>query len=315
MAGKGETICPGDFELKGVLAREMLHGLMEETADGVCLMDSGRRIRLWNHAAEVITGFAACEVLGAQCSEGLLVHVNEEGESLCGRGCPVEKALTSGCGDETMAYLRHRRGHRVPVRIRTMVMERASGGPLVLEVFSEMSGRPLVESRLEELRDQAHRDPLTGLANRRALEERLESAAVDKRRHGVSFGVILLDLDGLKAINDTWGHPVGDRALQVLAETLHSSGRSTDTWGRWGGDEFLGLVRFADSDDLVRVGKRMVGLVGSSAVLLEDQELPLRVSAGGTVAAAGEASSDTIARADRLLYSCKKRGGGGIQMA
>jgi diguanylate cyclase (GGDEF)-like protein/PAS domain S-box-containing protein len=307
--------CPGDLELRGAPAREMLDGILASTADGVCVMDSGRRIRLWNRAAEVITGYAACEVLGAECSNGLLVHVDEAGKTLCGRGCPVEKALKAGQGEETTAFLRHRRGHRIPVRIRTRVLSRGCMDPMVLEVFSDMSGRPLVESRMEELRDQALHDRLTGLPNRRALEERLDSAAADRMRHGIGYGVILMDLDGMKAINDRWGHPVGDRALQVLADTVRSSARSTDTWGRWGGDEFLGLVRFADGDEIAGVGRRMAGLVCSSAVLLDAEEIHLRVSAGGAAARAEESPSETVSRADRMLYECKRHGGGGMVMA
>ncbi len=307
--GNALGLAPDDLPWPAV-ARD----LIEVCAEGVCILDSGRRIRLWNPAAEVITGYAASEVLGARCSEGLLVHVDESGRRLCGGGCPVELTLDSERGGESRAYLRHRRGHRIPVRIRTRLVRGRDDAPFVLEVFSDMSDGPLVEMRLRELAGEATRDPLTGLPNRRALEDALESAAADRRRHGLAFGVVMIDLDGLKAINDTWGHPVGDRALGVLADTLRAAGRATDIWGRWGGDEFLGVVRFAGRDDIEQVGARMVGLACASAVLLDEAEIGIRISAGGTAAVDAEGFMETVSRADRALYESKRRGDGSLRM-
>lgn len=292
----------------------LLAGLLERTSDGVAVMDSSLRVLVWNRAAEEITGFGSDEVIGRRCCSRTLMHVDSGGRLLCGEDCPVEGTLDRARGLEREARLRHRRGHRIPVRIRTDLIRGYAEGPCVLEVFSAVRSDGDREAVIGRLRREALLDPLTGLPNRRALMERLETAAAETTRHGVRFGVVLMDMDGLKRINDGRGHPVGDEALRVMADTLRSTGRSTDTWGRWGGDEFMGIVRFASGEDLGVLCERMLGLVASSAVITADDEIQLSASAGATMADPGEAPMETVARADRLLYRSKDQGWGRLTL-
>ena len=99
-----------------------------------------------------------------------------------------------------------------------------------------------VALRLDLLRHDASRDPLTGLLNRRSYDEALEQATSRSRRYGWPFALILLDLDHFKAVNDSWGHPRGDEALRLFAEDLRACLRSGDVAARVGGDEFALLV-------------------------------------------------------------------------
>lgn len=99
-----------------------------------------------------------------------------------------------------------------------------------------------VRSLTEELHHQASTDPMTGLANRRALEERLEAERARAQRTGRGFTLLMVDLDHFKAVNDRYGHPVGDQVLKELADLLRRELRSIDLLGRWGGEEFLVLL-------------------------------------------------------------------------
>ena len=115
--------------------------------------------------------------------------------------------------------------------------------------------------RLDQARAQAGRtartDPLTGLPNRRALDEQLEEAAAHSARHADPLSVLMADLDGFKAVNDAHGHEVGDLLLQEVAALLDSSDRASDTTGRWGGEEFLALLPTTDLAGAVEVAERL----------------------------------------------------------
>ncbi len=158
----------------------------------------------------------------------------------------------------------------------------------------------------EQVHNLAVSDPLTGLANYRRLLNVLEAEIQRSQRAGRPFAVLLLDLDGLKMINDRYGHLVGSRALNRLANVLRVHCRAMDTAARYGGDEFALVLPEADGQVAQRVARRICER------LADDGELPvLSVSAG---AAAFPQDGDTLEKllgaADRALYRTKGRGSG-----
>jgi diguanylate cyclase (GGDEF)-like protein len=166
-------------------------------------------------------------------------------------------------------------------------------------------GALLDQARLfEQVRSMAVSDPLTGLANYRRLLGVLEAELDRSRRTQRAFSVVLLDMDGLKAINDQYGHLTGSRALVRLGKILRSHSRAIDTAARYGGDEFALVLPEAGRD----IAARVVGRVRER--LASETEPPaLSVSAG--VAAFpedGDTPEKLLAAADRALYRMKNRG-------
>ncbi len=147
-------------------------------------------------------------------------------------------------------------------------------------------------------------DSLTGLANHRKLLDVLEAEMKRAGRTGRSFAVLLLDLDGLKRINDQYGHSTGSRALCRLAEALRHSCRSVDTAARHGGDEFAIVIPEAGSDAALEVAHRI------RQWLAQDGEVPpLSVSMGAAVYPhSGQTIEMVLGAADRALYAMKRRG-------
>jgi diguanylate cyclase len=143
----------------------------------------------------------------------------------------------------------------------------------------------------------ANTDALTGLANRRAIEEAVLSLP--------SCGVILVDLDHFKRVNDEHGHAVGDEVLQGVAGRLESAVRGSDRVGRWGGEEFLVLLSEFDLDRVTRIAERLHAAIGS-----EPLRSGLRVTAslGVAVKLPGEVFGQALERADRALYTAKEAG-------
>ena len=164
--------------------------------------------------------------------------------------------------------------------------------------------RGMVELR-ERADDLARRDPLTGLANRRAL---LEAAAqvAPGRRAGDQLGLLLLDVDDFKLANTLYGHPGGDRALRFMALALRSAARETDLPARLGGDEFAILVRGATPEAMEALAERVLSTVRASDDSLGMSQFILRVSAGWAL---GQPDADALLAAADAALGRAKRGG------
>jgi two-component system cell cycle response regulator len=159
------------------------------------------------------------------------------------------------------------------------------------------------------LESLALRDPLTGLANRRLLADRIAMALGHARRNAVAMAVVYLDLDGFKQINNTLGHGAGDALLKMVAERLVATVREEDTVARLGGDEFLiALGDLSGIDDAVRMVERAIAAV-SKPYDLDGRLVRISTSAGIAVYPADGEDADTlINRADVALYDAKRAG-------
>ena len=160
-----------------------------------------------------------------------------------------------------------------------------------------------------ELTERAIRDPLTGLANRALLEERLRAALARDARSGESTGVLFLDLDGFKEINDRHGHAVGDRVLRAVAERLTAAVRPSDTVARLGGDEFVILVEGAGRATLDALARRLRDAV-EAPLRVKRLALTVGVSIGAALAERGECDPQTLlSDADARMYDDKRAAG------
>lgn len=282
--------------------------LLDQLYDGVYFVDRSRRITHWNKAAERLTGYAAHEVIGKRCADGVMVHVDGEGNQLCEKGCPLAAALEDGRVREADLFLRHKTGHRMPVALRVAPL-RDEAGEIVgaVEIFTDSSGKIDLQ-HLARLEKEALLDPLTGLANRRSLQRHLEGRMEELRRYGLGFGVLFIDIDRFKQVNDIHGHAVGDRVLQMVAKTLSVNLRPFDEAGRWGGEEFVAVVANVDSHALSLVAERLRMLTEASALDTETGRVRATVSIGAVLATAEESVELILERADQLMYQSKIAG-------
>lgn len=283
--------------------------LLDSLFDGVYFVDNERRITYWNKAAEELTGYSAKETVGRFCFDNLLAHVDCKGTSLCKGGCPLWQTIEDGKRRQSDIYLRHKQGHRVPVCVRIAPIRNESRIIGAVEVFGDASAKHRVENRVHELERFAFKDSLTSLPNRRYTEMKLKQALEECREFGRTFGVMLLDIDCFKGINDTHGHDAGDAVLRAFAGTLAQSLRRDDDFpGRWGGDEFLLLVADVDSRSLRRLAERCRVLVRKSGTLINRDGRPITVSIGATLTKRGDSPELIIKRADELMYRSKADG-------
>ncbi|WP_107851458.1 biofilm regulation diguanylate cyclase SiaD [Oceanimonas marisflavi] len=179
--------------------------------------------------------------------------------------------------------------------------------------ISDRYQRNLIELN-EQLRHAALKDPLTGLANRRQLMERLYDEQARCRRGQPAFALVMIDVDHFKRINDGFGHDVGDQVLCRLVNMISSQLRTQDLCARWGGEEFMLLLPHTGLEPAKALLERMMTAI-EQLRLDAIPELQLTVSAGLTVYHAQEPLDDTIRRADHALIRAKQSGRNRLCMA
>lgn len=285
------------------------HNVLDEIRDGVYFVDRDKRIVLWNRAAETITGFHRDEMLGEQCGRSSLWHVDSSGRLLCLDGCPIERAVDTGIPIEADAFLQHKRGHRIPVKMKTSPV-RDQRGALVgaVEIFRCTSADQKREELINQLAELAMLDDLTLLPNRRHFDLQLDRRLAELGRFGWSFGVLMIDIDHFKQVNDLAGHQVGDEILRMVARTLSANSRGVDTVARWGGDEFAAIIANVREDELRVVADKLRAMVEASALFELDGHRRVTVSAGAAVAQTNETPIELVRRADEMLYVAKNSG-------
>lgn len=283
--------------------------LIENLHDAVYFVDKNRTITYWNKAAEELTGYTSNEVVGSRCSDNILNHVDANGENLCKGGCPLLESISNGTSHEAELFLHHKAGHRVPVKVRVTPLRDEDGSIVgAAEMFIDNNQTHVLRKRLGELQELALLDGLTRISNRNHLQSELEIRFHERNRYGLDFGVLFIDLDNFKQINDTYGHDVGDQVLKMAAGTLSSTARPFDLFGRWGGEEFLGVIRDVDLASLVHIGERCRALIEKSYISVGEEFLNVTISIGATVPKAGDTMDSMLKRADELLYQSKKKG-------
>lgn len=184
---------------------------------------------------------------------------------------------------------------------------------IVTDITEQRQAREDLLVLNKQLQQQATHDMLTGLPNRRLFIDRLEQALAHARRFGGRVGMLFIDLDGFKSINDRFGHQAGDEALVLIAHRIRLLLREVDSAARLGGDEFgIVLPDIALLEDAVLVGEKVLQEV-SQPFLLRSVSCTLGASIGITsYPDIGETADELISRADKAMYQVKKSGKGGV---
>jgi len=160
----------------------------------------------------------------------------------------------------------------------------------------------------QELEGLARTDALTGLANRRAIDEKLEEEAARCQRSGHTMALALVDLDNFKNVNDEFGHDVGDQVLSGTAETLKKGARIGDFPGRWGGEEFCIILPETNSSRATVIGERLRELIEQQRYGVGERQLSITASIGLALLPEGGSIEEAIKMADVALYQAKKTG-------
>jgi diguanylate cyclase (GGDEF)-like protein/PAS domain S-box-containing protein len=287
---------------------EFYQQMLNNIRDGVYYVNPQREIIFWNKGAERITGYQAEEVVNQFCYNNILRHVDEFGNQLCFNGCPLSATIADGQVREAKVYLHHKLGHRVPVMVYAMAIYDGEQIIGAVETFSDITESDQIRQSLEEFKSLAMIDQLTQVANRRHVDAFLLSKYNEYKALDLQFGLIFIDIDHFKTVNDEYGHKFGDEVLKVVAHTCQALLRTTDLFGRFGGEEFVAVMVGIDEEKILKKANEMRMLVES--LQLEYHGLPVKVtiSLGATIILPSDDLTSLINRADQMMYHSKQTG-------
>lgn len=287
---------------------EFYKSMLDNIYEGIYFVDDKRQITFWNKGAERMTGFLAEDIVGKFCYHNILNHVSEAGTKLCLLECPLHKTLKDGTMRETVVYLHHKEGHRVPVSIRAVPIYEGDSIIGAVELFTDQSERHETLRTMEEYKQLAMKDQLTGLANRRYMDAFLESKISEFKTLGIPFGLLFMDLDKFKLFNDEFGHDVGDEVLKMVAKTSLAITRSTDVICRYGGEEFVAILVGLDAERIKIKAEQLRTIIETAALRLDNKVLGVTISIGATLVNDEDTAQSILKRADELLYKSKENG-------
>lgn len=296
-------------------SRELeLRAVLENAHDAYIAIDQDGTIFDWNRQAELTFGWSREEAVGLKLGETIIPPPFREAHHkgmahflATGEGPALNRRLE-------LSALR-RDGSILPVELRITVLPSLSGRQMFCAFLHDISERHALQQRLVR---QSLEDELTGLANRRALYDHLAAAMARCRRSSKAMGVLFLDLDGFKAINDSMGHQIGDDLLRQLARRLRDAVRETDTVARLGGDEFVVVLEALHdpSADCARVAGKLIASVSEPFDLGGGRRARVGTSIGAVVYRQHDATTAEalLLQADAAMYEAKRQGKGRVHL-
>jgi diguanylate cyclase (GGDEF)-like protein/PAS domain S-box-containing protein len=285
--------------------QEFYSKILDNISSGVYFVDKERVITYWNKGAERLSGFSAEEVVGKTCAS-FLKHIDENGKVLCGDGCPLLDTMIDGNPRQAEVFMLHKLGQRVPVLVQAMPMKEDEETLGAVEIFHDISPLKFAQARIRELTDVAFLDKLTQVYNRAGLDKFIDTWFNDFKLNNYPFGIIFIDVDNFKQINDQFGHQIGDQILTGISSRLKKEIRQADIVGRWGGDEFLLLLNEVTQESIQRVIIKIKAVLAHQPYFTDQGELFVQCSLGGVVPTDSDTLDSLILKADELMYADKK---------
>ncbi|WP_339899119.1 diguanylate cyclase [uncultured Gilvimarinus sp.] len=275
-----------------------LADVLDLMLNAVCVVDKAGNFLFVSAAFESIFGYQPHEVIGQPMID--LVHPDDRARTLS----TVDTLLAGEPNPHFENRWVRKDGRVVHVLWTARWSEKHQAR---IAVAHDITERKQMEDRLSHM---AGHDQLTNLPNRVLLQDRLLTALATAKREQTCLSLLFIDMDGFKPVNDTYGHSVGDKLLQHIAQRLSASVRVSDTVGRLGGDEFLVLLNgIPEAADVLKVAEKIRNEL-NRAYTIDDLNLTLAPSIGiAHFPEHGINEQQLIQRADRAMYRAKSAGG------
>jgi diguanylate cyclase (GGDEF)-like protein/PAS domain S-box-containing protein len=282
-------------------SEELFRNYLEYAPDGVYMSDVKGTFLYGNRRCEEIIGYRREELIGKN-----FLELNLLTEKSLNKAAQLLQANMEGkpTGPDEIELI-SKEGRLIPVEISTSMVQHMDQG-IVLAFVRDITDRKQME---EKIRQMAYHDYLTGLPNRKLFYDRLGIALAQSQRNQKKVGIVMLDLDNFKGVNDTLGHDVGDLLLKAAVDRLSSALRKGDTVARFGGDEFV--LIFPDLkgiEDAILVAQKIVDSF-HKPFLIDTHQLVVTTSIGIAVYPNDGIDEDILLRnADIAMYQAKQAG-------
>ncbi|WP_144697566.1 bifunctional diguanylate cyclase/phosphodiesterase [Fictibacillus phosphorivorans] len=295
------------FEYQSILSERKFRSVIESANDSIILSDRTGTIISWNKGAELIFGFTEKEALG----KNLQIIIPDRFKIAHQQG--MERYLLSGepkvIGNTVELEGLRKDGSEFPIELSLAAWQEDD------QVYFSSIIRDITERKRNEkkINQMVYRDPLTGLPNRLLLNDRLSQALELADENKQTIGIMFIDLDRFKYINDTLGHAVGDQLLIEIAKRIQACVGKNDTVCRQGGDEFIVLIPNTTADEVSKIAQQIVDLF-SSSVMVNEQELFVTPSIGIAMYPGDGRDIETLIKnADTAMYRVKEQGKNNFQ--
>ncbi len=284
--------------------QDQLESILNNAAEGMLVVSAEGGIERINPVAQRMFGYGAEQALGTSLRQ-LTVELDYDGEPPAAEEGPVQR-MRRLLGGRREVTGRRQDGSLFPLELSLSEITLVPGPPKFAALVRDITERKTWENRIYSL---AYSDSLTGLPNRLLLRDRLEQAIASAQRNRSLVGVLFVDLDHFKAVNDSYGHHAGDQLLREIGERAKDCVREIDTVCRLGGDEFvLVLPDLRETGDAGAVARKLVAAL-SAPYAIEGRELAITPTVGVSIYPHHGADADTLIRnADTAMYHAKESG-------
>jgi diguanylate cyclase (GGDEF)-like protein len=296
---------------RGTIVRNQFLDLFESVPAGIVLIDGdGVGAAVNEHAAELL-GCTAGNHRAADLA-GPMRALRQR----CDNHAELEVAYSAQMNNDQFAAKQNWTLGERTFEVDTHPV-RGNGAHGRIWLFTDVTADLLMAA---ELRRLASSDPLTGVPNRRHFEECSVQIIAAREANGRAVAVLMVDVDHFKKINDTYGHPVGDEVLKVVAKRCRDALRERDLFARFGGEEFIALLAASAVDEIPAAAERLRSAVAAEPILVGGERITVSVSVGGAIGEALPGGDQRllealIARADEALYDAKTSGRNRVRMA
>jgi len=291
--------------------RAFLEAVLEDLDTGVVACDADGTLTLFNQASREMHNLPEERIPADKWAEYHDLYRIDGVTPLPVEEIPLFRALQGEKVQNAQIVIAPRGGEPRTLVVNGRSLQDGEGSLLgAVVAMHDVTDRRKAEAAL--LRQALH-DPLTDLPNRLLLRDRLEHALLSRARHPAPMGLLMLDLDGFKTVNDSLGHEAGDQVLITIADRLRPSLRPGDTIARLGGDEFAVLLENTTRDQTLAIAARILALV-RAPVPARGRAITVDASIGIVVSEAEDSAEEMLRNADLAMYVAKSRGNGNMQV-
>lgn len=314
---KGSIISSGNdtAEITRTLGAIMPDGdelfrILNDLPFGCYILSPGQMVLFWNREASRLIGYAPEEVIGKRCAQLPFSCSFVSGEAIPAPSCPAIVACRSKQVNTMKMFMRKKNGDNLLIR-NTMIPLKGENGDVseMMSLFIPVTEDPYDEDIMRDIYEVATRDSVTCLPGRKYMESYISEELERYKRTGHPFAVMYADVDHFHDVNNLYGHSAGDDLLKEFGLSLHTYGRRTDRFCRWGGDEFVGVLQLKSEEDIGGLSRRFLQLSKNTEIVADGRRISCMASIGITVVREDDDLESVIARADKYMFLAKEEKG------